>query len=554
MRLNDYSTAFILALVLAIPAFSHAKEPMAQTTSIELGKAIYRYGQLPDGTQLTGRIVNDVEISGERAACANCHKRSGLGSNEGETFAPPISGDILFSEFRLKAHRLSTDPTTGTSDLDRPAYTQKALFDTLTTGISNTGKALEAIMPRYTISDEHYQYLYSYLQTLAADDDPGVTDDTLHIATIVDQAAPAEAAAFMTEILELYVDKLNAGSRHETRRAKYAPIQKEWKYESYRKYKLHVWPLSRDQHNWKAQLEDHYRETPVFAIVSGISERSWAPVHDFCNANEIPCIFPSTPLPKVATDNFYTLYFSRGLTSETRILASYINDNQDSLPTDRIIQLYDASSYGSTAYKLLQQYLTESLQQHIVNIDLDTAKPEQLAQVLAEPGLVIYWSRYGADILNNSLRQIAPDSTVFVPYWLARSEIFTRRANNYDFALYTSYPYIDPAKETRHLIRPLSWLRVNKVENRDNIVLADTFTAMLLFSDAIKHIRSNFNRAYVLELLEHMVDNAVVTSLYPRLSLGPDQRYASKGGTIMKLTGDPAAPVEAATDWIVPSD
>ena len=551
-----YHAVVLLMALFSVPGqHAFAAETADLETSIAIGKAIYRDGKLPDGSALSGRIVNDVELSADKAACANCHKRSGLGSNEGATFAPPVSGDILFTDFRLKAHRLSRDPGTGTSDLDRPAYTRESLFDTLTSGVSNTGKTLEAIMPRYALSDQDFQHLYNYLQTLSAANAPGVTDETLHIATIIDAEAPDESAAFMQEILELYIEKLNAGSRHETRRAKHAPIQKEWKYESYRKYVLHVWRLSGDQGSWHDQLEQHYSDTPVFAVVSGISERPWDPVHDFCNVNEIPCLFPSTPLPKVDSDNHYTLYFSRGLTGEAHILAEHINNDPNSWPAGPVIQLHDSSAYGLSGHKLLQQKLDAPTRNRVVNIDLDSATARQLTEHLsARPALVIVWANLDADRVADSLKQVHPGSTVFVPYLLARSQAFTDFVSMFESKLYTAYPYIDPVKETRHLIRPLSWLRVNQIENKDNIVLGDTFTAVLLLSDAIRHVRSNFNREYVIELLEHMVDNAVVTSLYPRLSLGPEQRYASKGGYIMKLSGKPEAPLEAVSDWIVPAD
>jgi hypothetical protein len=49
-----------------------------------------------------------------------------------------------------------------------------------------------------------------------------------------------------------------------------------------------------------------------------------------------------------------------------------------------------------------------------------------------------------------------------------------------------------------------------------------------------------------------MVDSSVTTSVYPRLSLAPGVRFASKGCYIVRVTqGDPPT-LEPVSDWIVP--
>jgi hypothetical protein len=63
-----------------------------------------------------------------------------------------------------------------------------------------------------------------------------------------------------------------------------------------RPWRLHTWTLHGPPPTWPAQLARHLREQPVFALLSGIG-REWAPVHAFCEAEGLPCLFPNTDAP-----------------------------------------------------------------------------------------------------------------------------------------------------------------------------------------------------------------------------------------------------------------
>lgn len=90
------------------------------------------------------------------------------------------------------------------------------------------------------------------------------------------------------------------------------------------KWELHVWELKGDESNWTAQLENYYKNQPVLAMVSGLSNSSWQPIHDFCERFEIACLLPNTDIPVISENDFYTAYFSKGLTLEAQALANYL--------------------------------------------------------------------------------------------------------------------------------------------------------------------------------------------------------------------------------------
>jgi hypothetical protein len=53
-------------------------------------------------------------------------------------------------------------------------------------------------------------------------------------------------------------------------------------------------------------------------------------------------------------------------------------------------------------------------------------------------------------------------------------------------------------------------------------------------------------------VLEHALDNATFSSVYPRVSLGPGQRFASKGAYILGLSGEDDLEWRPISDWIIP--
>ena len=61
-----------------------------------------------------------------------------------------------------------------------------------------------------------------------------------------------------------------------------------------------------------------------------------------------------------------------------------------------------------------------------------------------------------------------------------------------------------------------------------------------------------FVRDYLIERMEDMIARRLVTGYYPHLSLGTGQRFASKGGYIVRFSAASSGPFVADGDWVVP--
>src|SRR5262249_52489314 len=152
-------------------------------------------GVLASGEALVARASGGAKLSGATAACAACHRASGYGGVEGRAFVPPIDAASLFAAYEprrvdrfraLYQEELSIDATTPLrAAVARPPYTPQTLASALADGIDDTGRALDPLMPHYTLGASDQANLSAYLATLSAQTAPGVDGKEIRFATVV---------------------------------------------------------------------------------------------------------------------------------------------------------------------------------------------------------------------------------------------------------------------------------------------------------------------------------------------------------------------------------
>ena len=84
--------------------------PVGASERLRRGERLYREGLLPSGALLRGRHPGGGEVSGALAACAGCHRRSGMGTFEGNRVIPPVAGPFLFQPRAHSARRARRTP------------------------------------------------------------------------------------------------------------------------------------------------------------------------------------------------------------------------------------------------------------------------------------------------------------------------------------------------------------------------------------------------------------------------------------------------------------
>jgi hypothetical protein len=467
---------------------------------------------------------------------------------EGRIVIPPITAKYLFRPGvsvapAAKEHHI--EPT-GPS---RSPYTDETLVRAISKGLDPDGRTLDYLMPRYNLDDATMSSLVAYLKRLSSGPVPGVTADTLHFATIITPDADPVKRKGMLDVLEHFFAAKNvfyrpipAPQRSTTRMMYHVP----------RKWQLHVWELAGEPGTWDEQLRSRLKAEPVFAAISGLGGKNWGPVHRFCEQEGLPCLFPNVDLPIVAEGDFYNVYFSSGVLLESRLIARQIQGAAGTAGVRRVIQVYRENDIGAAAAKALKDAIASGGLATVECPLNPRAAGGELAAALETAGAkdaLVLWLR--PDDLRNLPDGPPKSSTVFVSGMMGGLENSPIKGA-WRGAVRMAYPFELPARRAVLLNYPLGWFRIQRIPVVAEQTQVDTYIACGIVGDNLGNMLDNFVRNYLVENIEVMLSTRIVNGYYKRFGLAPGQRFASKGGYVVRFAGDNGDKVIPEGDWMVP--
>ena len=495
---------------------------LAQTMDVDAGLRIYRDGILPSGAPLTALVGGDVPIEGTQSSCESCHGRSGMGASEGAYVVPPIAAQFLFAE--------SPQPK-------RPAYDKESLARLLREGVTPSGRVLsEELMPRYPMADSDVAALADYLATLSVGNSPGLDEKVIRFATVVtEDVNPGEREAVLT-VLNKFAEEINRQTRLESERWDRGYTPESRLPTVFREWVIDEWVLSGSPDTWNKQLESFYQQQPVFAMLGGLGAGSWRPVSDFCEQREIPCLFPGTDLPLARDGDFYTLYFSRGLALEADLIAAHLAAQ----PVKRVVQVYCDPQLAIAVTALRQSLAQAGTKEETIAYDCREPLPPLAAN---DDTATVLWLR------NEQLTGL-PAGRIYLSSTLLGSEP-SALALPSQGPVFLAHPFrlpgtIDPAIRRFEL-----WAKTRGIDVTAPRQQGQAFFACLVLKHALKHMGRFFVRDYMLDILDHAQNLVVYLSYYPRPTLGPGQRFLSKGGYVLPVTDGRLETVDAK--WLLPN-
>lgn len=588
----------LFGLFISALAFAQSESP-ASSAELELGRRIYNEGMISHDLAVTGIRFGNAATSGAEAACINCHRRSGMGQVEGNVPIPPINGVYLFAAQNEK--RIATmDPHVSKqfNQVHAP-YTDATLAAAIRGGMNNRGQVMNLAMPRYNLNDEQLKAVTTYLKQISAQWSPGVTPTNIHFATVITPDVEPERRKVFIEMMQTIVRRKN-GSTMTAKQSKtrhHMISAAELILGTERTWDLEIWELTGPAQTWAAQLDEKYKNRPAFALLSGLGNSTWQPVHDFCDRQGVPCWFPSIDAPEVQ-NSFYAFYFSRGVQLEADVLGQHLRKTYP-LPK-RVVQIYRDGDVAKSAARSLGQSLAGSSIKLESRILAQGVPPEDaLRSAIAGVGpedVAVFWLR-PSDIAGLEKISTVPGTAYFSSVLGKAEQMPLPAAWRKNASL--MYLHELPEKRLRNIENFNIWLRTSKIELVDQSMQSEVYFAMNFLTDILAEMLDNIYRDYLVERAETMLgiregikteqevrdrvmlgrpgelmmkhghptvdepmrisisgsgshEKSSSTTLYPKLSLGPDQRFASKGGYIVRFAGSSGVQLVAQSEFIVP--
>jgi hypothetical protein len=531
-------------------------EGLTRAEALRLGERMYRDGILPSGEPMRAFVQQDIEVEGTMFSCQSCHVRSGMGSREGTVITYPTCGSWLYKPLQgaeMKPESQARVPSRLDPPPFRPAYTDESLARALRRGKDPNDRVLNYVMPRYLVGGTDLDILVYYLKNLSSQPSPGVDDTTIRFATVIGPAVDDVDRQAMLGPLEAIVRDHNSQVRHDERRAKSGPFYKEEKFAPYRRFSLSVWELEGPPETWTEQLQTAYQKEPVFALLGGIATGEWEPIHEFCERNQIPSLLPITDYPVISNSDWYTLYFSKGYFKEGETAARFIR-REEGIPRDapvvQVVRDLPASRAAARGFESARVTMGLTVPAEVV-LGQERVPDEAFWKELVSShrkAVLLLWLD-GADLAAVGALDHEP-AAVFVSSSLMGEALYVLPENVREITWIT-YPRSFAEDETRSRFATEAWLRAKELPITNFDIQARMYFLGWTLAPMVKMMRDDFYRDYFFDIVDMMRDQYYSIAVFPRLSFGPGQRYASKGCYVVQLTGGDEPKLEKVSNWVV---
>lgn len=287
----------LAALLAAGLAGSAVATPLSEQE--RRGRQLYFECTSPSGAEVTALLTGPgVEVDASTMPCAGCHGADGLGRPEGGVDPSDVSWLALTKAYGVR-HR---------SGREHPPYDEQSLGRAITAGVDPAGQLLHEFMPRYGFSERDLADLVAYIKRLGTDLDPGLTETSITIGTILPMSGRlAGAGEAARAALEAYFASINEQGGIYRRRLL-----------------LRVVPLQGNPAGTASVLRRELEAERLFALVGVFMAGAEAELTEVVERLAVPTVGPVTPRPVTGTAlRGHVFYLAPGVAGEARSLVSF---------------------------------------------------------------------------------------------------------------------------------------------------------------------------------------------------------------------------------------
>jgi ABC-type branched-subunit amino acid transport system substrate-binding protein len=376
--------------------------------------------------------------------------------------------------------------------------------------------------------------LIAYLKRIESDTDPGLTDQTIVLGTVLpEKTALSGLAQSIGDVLQAYFNEVNSrGGIYN------------------RKIELRV--MHGDTKTTVSNVQHLIDDEQVFAIVSGLTAGAEDGVASLTQEKEVPFIGPSTLLPQRGLPiNRYIFYLLPGLKEQARALATFAGKKTDAANSHVAILSPDADfnrgiagAIEETAKKLqwksvsaiyyphdgfnATQYVNELHQKNIDTLFFLGSGAEAVA--LLKESETVGWTpplyMLGSLIGRNISEAVTPKmkDKVFLAFPTVPTDVSEAGAAEYT-----------------------ALLQRNKLASTHAAAQASAIAAARILVHALELCGKDLSRERLVTTLEGLYEYD--TGLMPRITFGPNRRIGVLGAYVVTL--DPEKKLFPATlEWI----
>jgi len=487
------------------------------------GKAFYLRGESASGQEITA-LMGEVDVPASTLPCAGCHGNRGEGTTEGGVTAGNMHWSFL------------TKPYGHTDEGGRkhPAYTEASFIRSLTAGVDPAGNKFTVAMPTYRMSQEDMANLIAYLKRIETDTDPGLTDNSIVIGTVLpDKAALNGLAQSMGDVLQAYFAEINSRGGIYNR-------------------KIELRLMYGDSKATTANVRHLIDDDQVFAMVSGLTAGAEDGVASLTQEKEVPFVGPSTLLPQRGLPlNRYIFYLLPGLKEQARALVSFAAAKSD--PTkSRVAIVAPDLEFNRGLATSVEEHAKKSrwngVTTHYYARDQFAPKPsvDQLKQKGIDTVFFLGSGPEAASMLK------AAEAVDWMPRFYMLGTLVGRNVTD-SFTLkmkdkvFLAFPTVPADVSAAGAAEYTALLQRNKLDSTHAAAQASAMAAARILVHALEQCGKDLSRERLVTALEGLYEYD--TGLMPKITFGPNRRIGALGAYV--VTVDPEKKLfPASVEWI----
>jgi ABC-type branched-subunit amino acid transport system substrate-binding protein len=487
------------------------------------GKTLYLRGESSSGKEIKA-ILGDFDVPASTLTCAGCHGLRGEGKTEGGVTA----GNLTWTNL-VKAYG-HTHP----SGRKHGAFDEKLFTRSLVDGLDPAGNELAKAMPRYQMTSEDIADLIAYLKRIEADRDPGLTETTITVGTILPKdGALAEIGAAMKDVLTAYFANVNDKGGIYNRRIELRTID-----------------AGPDAVTTAANVRKSVENGEFFAIVSGLSAGVDKELAAITREAEIPFMGPVTLLTQTsAQDNRNLFYLLPGAGHQARALVNFAAGRPE-LKKSPLAIVHSENELALAAAAAIEDQARRIGWSSVTKKAFSSERYDaaSIAGALKAGGVetVVFLSASGDEAFINAAAAANWTPHVFLLGSFARKDLVKTVPLSFKDRVFLSFPSVPSDVGPAGLAELRALEEKYKFAPRHIASQLNAFAAAKIFTEALKRAGRDVSREKLITALEGLYEYE--TGVTPSITFGPNRRVGAMGAYVLSI--DPVKKEFVSNGWV----